>query len=362
MMEVKRDGAEAEIRENRSAEALDPETTEYESEEDLDLEAIEYWDEEDTDPEAIGYWDEEDTDPGTGGYGSIEALDPETRENRKREWARRQRRRRLWGRISLVLEIVICFAVGSWLAGMLHARAEERSRPSAVSVSPAASAYDEVFTWDPSLEGTFYTMTDALRSGGPVEFPSASERWCYVVMRKFQLYFLGNLEVSEAAWNGERVRMVPAAVIRGRTLAEQLAMHDAAAAAVREILLKCPARDPEGRIRFFHDYLCEHVTYDFEGIEAERAGTGWRGASAYDALVKGLAVCEGYTRAFYALCAAAGIPVRYVAGEPVQNHSWNEVYLDGAWKKIDVTNDDQGSWISYEHYLTDDVYAGNNGL
>lgn len=52
--------------------------------------------------------------------------------------------------------------------------------------------------------------------------------------------------------------------------------------------------------------------------------------------------CEGYTREFELLCGAADIPCIDLVGTSINgiSHAWNEVYVDGEWLVVDVTNCD----------------------
>jgi len=80
-----------------------------------------------------------------------------------------------------------------------------------------------------------------------------------------------------------------------------------------------------------HDYLvlnCEYG-YSFSGQHYY----------AYGALVEGMAVCEGYARAYELLCRKAGIPVCIVSSDD-RNHDWNMVQLDGKWYHVDTTWDE----------------------
>jgi len=77
-----------------------------------------------------------------------------------------------------------------------------------------------------------------------------------------------------------------------------------------------------------------------------------------------LAVCEGYANTGSALMRAAGIEVKYIVSEGM-SHAWNEVYIDGGWKFLDITWNDpsvEGSSaanvvdkgpasVSYEYFL-----------
>ena len=60
------------------------------------------------------------------------------------------------------------------------------------------------------------------------------------------------------------------------------------------------------------------------------------------------AVCDGYTRLFKTLCDYAGLPSEIIHGHArtdfnrsgqqfLSNHAWNAVYIDSAWRLLDVT-------------------------
>ncbi|MDR0858869.1 MAG: hypothetical protein LBN97_07555, partial [Oscillospiraceae bacterium] len=78
-----------------------------------------------------------------------------------------------------------------------------------------------------------------------------------------------------------------------------------------------------------NDWICDNARYD---MSLSRF-------NAYNIFVEGIGVCDGYSRAFKVLCDRFGITCRIVTSDPM-DHSWNQVYLDGAWYHIDVTWDD----------------------
>ena len=88
-----------------------------------------------------------------------------------------------------------------------------------------------------------------------------------------------------------------------------------------------------------NDYICEHVTYDYD-----HPSNNYRKYSAYAAMVDGKAVCQGYTALFYRMMLAAGLSCRIVSG--IGNggaHSWNLVKMGTLWYYMDVTwNDSTG--------------------
>lgn len=92
------------------------------------------------------------------------------------------------------------------------------------------------------------------------------------------------------------------------------------------------------KVLYIHDYLCENVTYDYT----------YKLHNAYDALVTGTCVCQGYAEAFEYLCQQSGIACTLVESTE-NNHAWNLVQVDGTWYYVDVTWDDGTS--TYDNFL-----------
>lgn len=114
---------------------------------------------------------------------------------------------------------------------------------------------------------------------------------------------------------------------------------------VDRLVAEVEGKTAEEKIRFFHDYLASHCEYDYSLTKSR----------AYDCMVTGSSVCNGYAAAFYNLCSAAGLEANYISGTAfVQGegnipHAWNRVKLeDGQWRYYDVTWDDSTS--SYQYY------------
>ena len=106
------------------------------------------------------------------------------------------------------------------------------------------------------------------------------------------------------------------------------------------------------RVKAFHDYLCDTVTYREYGAESH---------TAYGALVNHASVCQGYTQSMDLLCYLSGIDCEHIFGTGTSNgvtedHSWVRVNIDGGWYNVDVTWDDQESYISYQYFLVSDAH------
>ena len=93
---------------------------------------------------------------------------------------------------------------------------------------------------------------------------------------------------------------------------------------------------------YFHDWLCKNVTYGYNGSE--------NCYTAYGALVNGVAVCEGYSRAMQLLCDKAGIPCTVIYGKSEGiGHMWNIINPGDGWYHLDVTWDDDADFDLARH-------------
>ena len=72
--------------------------------------------------------------------------------------------------------------------------------------------------------------------------------------------------------------------------------------------------------------------------------------TAYGALVNGVAVCEGYSRAMQLLCDKAGIPCTVIYGKSEGiGHMWNIINPGDGWYHLDVTWDDDADFDLARH-------------
>lgn len=94
----------------------------------------------------------------------------------------------------------------------------------------------------------------------------------------------------------------------------------------------------EQKVRLIHDFIVNNFDYDSSDF---RKSAG----SVSDAIANGgKLVCSGYTRLFMQLCNKYGLECVPVYGTGSgQNHTWNKVKVNGEWKYIDVTWDDNTS-------------------
>ncbi|MGK9251015.1 transglutaminase domain-containing protein [Paenibacillus sp. P22] len=136
--------------------------------------------------------------------------------------------------------------------------------------------------------------------------------------------------------------------VRYRETPEQTAaVKEKSRQTLKEIIQ--PGMNEEEKLRAIHDWIVRHVRYD-ESLTRY---------TAYDAVVNGTAVCQGYALLMYRMAADAGIEVRIVEGTVDSgDHAWNLVRLDGSWYHIDATWDDpvpdRGSQVRHTYFLLSD--------
>ena len=102
------------------------------------------------------------------------------------------------------------------------------------------------------------------------------------------------------------------------------------------------------KVLFLHDYLILHVDYE----KAEP----YSRYNAYDALIGGEAVCNGYALAYTYLLSLAGYESEVVVSDTM-THAWNLVRLDGKYYYVDTTWDDHSNcylrkaYCEHENFL-----------
>ena len=105
-------------------------------------------------------------------------------------------------------------------------------------------------------------------------------------------------------------------------------------------------------MRQIHDMICARVRYDWDKeLDFDQRH------SCLGALLEGACVCEGYVDTFYLIGTLCGLGVRIQTGTvPTEgnssrgNHAWNWVQVNGDWRLVDVTLDDQESGTTYDYF------------
>ncbi len=102
------------------------------------------------------------------------------------------------------------------------------------------------------------------------------------------------------------------------------------------------------KVKAVHDYIISNVAYDLSTTKF----------TAYDALVSGKAVCQGYSLLGHKMLNKLGIPTRIISSQ-VMNHGWNLVNINDKWLHLDMTWDDptpdEPGRVLYEYFLLTDA-------
>ena len=117
-----------------------------------------------------------------------------------------------------------------------------------------------------------------------------------------------------------------------------------------------------------HDYIVNNTTYDYENYKNNTIPQ--ESYTVYGALVNGVAVCEGYSKAALLLFNKVGIESGIVTSSAM-NHAWNYVNIDNNYYHLDLTWDDpvpETNRVRYNYFnLTNvemlrDHYGWNESL
>ena len=114
--------------------------------------------------------------------------------------------------------------------------------------------------------------------------------------------------------------------------------------------LNLEGKDNREKIDRIYDYLCRNVTYDRKNLNDKTYTLKY---TAYAALIRGTAVCQGYATAFYRLCLESGVDARVISSKAM-NHAWNIVQLGEFYYCLDATWDAEHD--PYLYYLKGSEY------
>jgi transglutaminase-like putative cysteine protease len=109
------------------------------------------------------------------------------------------------------------------------------------------------------------------------------------------------------------------------------------------------------KVKAVYDYICSNVRYDHVH---ENNSHYHKDSTAYAALVKKYASCQGYAVAVFRLLKELGIECNIETGTGTNNqgedefHAWNKVLVDGEYYNIDATWD--AGKDEYQYFLIKD--------
>ncbi|MEE3309754.1 transglutaminase domain-containing protein, partial [Sharpea azabuensis] len=124
--------------------------------------------------------------------------------------------------------------------------------------------------------------------------------------------------------------------------------------------LQLDGKSSYDKLKAIHDYIIDHVEYDYENYKNDAYLVKH---ATYSAAITGKTVCQGYATYFYRLANKAGIECRVVDGTGNGGgHAWNLVKIDGKYYFVDVTWDD-GNYDKYTYFLKEsDLFAQDHTL
>jgi len=166
-----------------------------------------------------------------------------------------------------------------------------------------------------------------------------------------ECFFINN--IGGAAYNDGRIAYLTPKYKEGYDVAME--QHAALEAAAQEIMCRfqrTELSDLELAV-LIHDYLAANCDYHIATLalsDAERLALGK--FSAYDLLVEGSAVCQGYAEAYAYLMMQFGINCGLCDSEAL-NHAWNILELNGKEYHMDATWDDP----TVDDYIADVTWA-----
>ena len=113
-----------------------------------------------------------------------------------------------------------------------------------------------------------------------------------------------------------------------------------------------------------HDRLAVWCEYDYENYKKGIENIPTESYNLYGALVKRIAVCEGYSKAYMYMLSLVGIDSEVCTSKQLR-HMWNKVEIDGKWYYVDVTHDDPVDDIvgrvTHKNFLVSSAELHNGG-
>ena len=105
-------------------------------------------------------------------------------------------------------------------------------------------------------------------------------------------------------------------------------------------------------VRAIYDYVANNVSYDYTGLKNKE----FKSFTAWKAMCKGTAVCQGYSLLMYRMLLQCGIDCRLVAADEGSNetkygHAWNLIQLNDNYYYGDATWDAESTGDNYKYFL-----------
>lgn len=107
---------------------------------------------------------------------------------------------------------------------------------------------------------------------------------------------------------------------------------------------------------YLHDKIIVNCAYNNTGIKSY---------GAYNVLVNGSGVCEGYAKAYSYMLSKVGI-VSKILDNSSKSHCWNLIKIGEKWYHVDLTSDDLlpdvAGFVSHKHFLCSSTRLSKNNI
>lgn len=115
------------------------------------------------------------------------------------------------------------------------------------------------------------------------------------------------------------------------------------------------------KVKTIHDYMI--LNYEYRSADEKEKNNGYNVYFPSALVMNKGGVCRSYALLFYEFAKQAGMNVRYVSGDMLNEdvkHAWNYIEVDNRWYAIDVTHDeyypDQKGVVRYDYFLRSDDF------
>ena len=173
-----------------------------------------------------------------------------------------------------------------------------------------------------------------------------AERFVHCVKRYCEQMY-NSVSIRAENWTGTATLSFSATACSGSQLARYREQTMAKAIEVHDTLWETGQLTPKMSqyeiARVYFRWLCEHCVYDHSGASDDYSISH----IAYDALINGKAVCDGYTGAYNLFLKLEGIDCYALANDA---HIWTVATLDGVEYHIDTTWGDQTGYIDMRYF------------
>jgi uncharacterized repeat protein (TIGR02543 family) len=198
-----------------------------------------------------------------------------------------------------------------------------------VEQTPFSFYSDEQWGWD-DLNNTFQEIADEALQHTGNHWEGDTLHWIYSASGTYHPDTLEGLNVFDSEKNQYRHDFTVVFLLRTTAAQEQ-----AVCSAVESMAAGLHDMSEYQKAFAINQWLYQNVNYDYTH---EKDKTYQRQFTDYAALFDRIAVCQGFSIAFYRIALAAGLNARVVTSTSM-GHAWNIVSIDGVWYELDSTWD-----------------------